>query len=364
MRKFTDYREYLQMSAIKLPEQMVLDFIRNRNINLFIIASYHLWLSRKHYKITKKEFIKYLKVNTNLSSSHITKLLNEWKVKPYILYEEETDTFSIKENYEIYYDRNPVVEGFNQSLIFNVAEFKYTGNKLRNFLYCEIMHRPSIHSISRDIIYKVTKLSKETQRKAEIQFNVNKTEQYVELKENEFKKENKLVNHNIKKSDKKDNVFYAQQVNVYSYKNLTGRTRAGQRGKVYQHQHKFRPVNFNDGYDTTSVFVYTNEYISNNEKVLYPSQLYDVEKHLKYIDKKPKVVKEESKMVIRQIIVPEEYDYTSEQYRLPNGDIDYGYEDNEHNLINYKRKEKIAVDSHVSNCVDDVLAEMLAKFAK
>lgn len=357
MRKYTDYKEYLQVSAIKLPEQMVLDFIRNRNINLFTIASYHLWLSRKHYNIKRKEFIKYLKVNTNLSSSHITKLLNDWKNKPYILYEKETDTFSIKENYETYYERNPVVEGFKQSLIFNVAEFKYTGNKLRNFLYCEIMHRPGIHSISRDTIYKITKLSKETQKNAEIQFGVNKTEQFVELKELDFKKENKLVNHYIKKSDKKDNIFYAQQVNVYSYKNLTGRTRAGQRGKVYQHQHKFIPVNFSDWYDTKGVFVYTNEYIKANEKVLYPSQLYDVEKHLKYIDKKPKVEKEE-KMVIRQIVVPEEEDYTSEQYRLPNGDIDYGYEDNEHNLINYKRKEKIAVDSHVGNCVDDFLADL------
>lgn len=344
---------------------MVLDFIRNRNINLFIIASYHLWLSRKHYKITRKEFIKSLKINTDLSSSHITKLLSEWKAKPYILYEKETDTFSIKECYESYYDRNPVVENFNQSLIYSLCEIKYTGNKLRNFLYCEIMHRPGIHSISRDTIYKVTKLSKETQKNAEIEFGVNKEQQFVELKELDFKKDNKLVNHYIKKSDKKDNIFYAQQVNVYSYKNLTGRTRAGQRGKVYQHQHKFIPVNFSDGYDNQAVFVYTNEYIKANEKVLYPSQLYDVEKHLKYIDKKPKVkVKEESKMVIRQVVVPKEYDYTSEQYRLDNGDIDYGYEDNEHTIINYKRKAKIAEDAHVGNCVDDVLAEIMARFAE
>jgi len=202
---------------VKLPSLFVLDCMKKKEINLVQVFIAHKVLSRTHLNIHSSEIRDFLK--DKYSRPHTYQLLNLWRAKHFIAYDETKDTYRFKKNVEDYYNEIYTPHNYKRILKFSFDDLTYTGNKLARFLYCEIMFRYNC-SMTREFITEVTGLSKPTQIKAEKEFSVKAEPQFIEMDKKIY---------NFEKIARMclliDNKHYLQHSNHYCYRNQLGKVR-------------------------------------------------------------------------------------------------------------------------------------------
>jgi hypothetical protein len=246
------------INKVKIPSEFILDCMKSKQINLVHVFIAHKVLSRTHLNIHRKELTTFLK--TKYSYPHINQMLKIWQNKPFVDYDNNNDTYRFKKNVEDYYKNLYIPHNYKRVLKFSLNELTYTGNTLARFLYCEVMFRYNC-SMTREFITEITGLSKPTQIKAEKEFNVTVTPQYIEMN-------TKL--YNFEKIARKclliDNKHYLQHTNHYSYINQLGKVR-----KVKRENSKLRTIYNKKIQDT--VFCFVKE--MNGIKKLVTGELYN-----------------------------------------------------------------------------------------
>jgi hypothetical protein len=236
-------------NTLGIPEPFIIDCIKNRETNLIHVYKAQLKCNRKHYNITHKEFYELLK--EYFHPSYINQILKGWAEKEYITYDADKKTYAILENLDKYYNRIGYNHKYNGILKLNWNEITYTGNKLRNFMYCEIVFRNKAQSISRANIEKITGLSRATQRVAEQEYGVKVQSQYIEL-------DNALPT--SRRTYKRDGKYYIQHVNCYKYKPNLKKIRRG--------QHELDNARRIYSKKGTGVFLFTDDCFEDNNKIL------------------------------------------------------------------------------------------------
>jgi hypothetical protein len=243
---------------VKLPSLFVLSCMKHKEINLVQVFIAHKVLSRTHFNIHRKELTEFLK--DKYSYPHINLLLKQWQAKPFINYNEDRETYSFAKNVEEYYNQEYIEHDYKKILKFSLEELPYTGNTLARFLYVEIMFRTNC-SMTREFITNITGLTKPTQIKAEKEFNVTVTPQFIEMKEKiyDFTKINR-------KCLKIDNIHYLQHTNHYSYVNCLGKLKRVKRDIcIRQSIYKAKPRDF----------VYCFDRATKGIKTLFTGELFN-----------------------------------------------------------------------------------------